>query len=30
MCSAAPLTAGGKVVLTQFVAGGFDYDRSCT
>ncbi|MFE4544956.1 hypothetical protein [Arthrobacter sp. NPDC056727] len=29
MCSAAPLTAGGQVVLTQFVAGGFDYDHSC-
>jgi hypothetical protein len=29
MCSAPPLTAGGKVVLTQFVADGFDYDHSC-
>jgi hypothetical protein len=29
MCSAAPLTAGGKIVLTQFVADGFDHDHSC-
>ncbi|WP_395399856.1 hypothetical protein ACHMXB_15870 [Arthrobacter sp. UC242_113] len=29
MCSAPPLTAGGKVVLTQFVADGFDYNHSC-
>lgn len=29
MCSAEPLTAGGQVVLTQFVAGRFDYDHSC-
>jgi hypothetical protein len=29
MCSSAPLTAGGQVVLIQFVAGGFDYDHSC-
>jgi hypothetical protein len=29
MCSADPLTAGGAVVLTQFVAGRFDYDHSC-
>lgn len=29
MCSAAPLTAGGSVVLTQFVADGFDHDHSC-
>jgi len=29
MCSAAPLTAGGRVVLTQFVADGFDHDHSC-
>jgi hypothetical protein len=29
MCSAAPLTAGGNVVLTQFVADGFDHDHSC-
>ncbi|KRE66182.1 hypothetical protein ASG92_16440 [Arthrobacter sp. Soil736] len=28
-CAAAPLTAGGKVVLTQFVSKGFDYDYSC-
>jgi len=29
MCSAEPLTAGGRVVLTQFVADGFDHDHSC-
>ena len=28
-CSAAPLTAGGKVVLTQFVSKGLDYNYSC-
>jgi hypothetical protein len=28
-CSDPPLTAGGKVTLTQFVAKGFDYDYSC-
>lgn len=28
-CSAAPLTAGGKVTLTQFVSKGVDYDYSC-
>jgi len=28
-CSNAPLTAGGKVTLTQFVYKGFDYDHSC-
>ena len=28
-CSEAPLTAGGKVTLTQYVSGGLDYDRSC-
>ena len=28
-CAAAPLTPGGKVALTQFVAKGFDYDYSC-
>jgi hypothetical protein len=28
-CSHAPLTAGGKVILTQFVYNGFDYDHSC-
>ncbi|MFE4836499.1 hypothetical protein ACFRAU_17685 [Arthrobacter sp. NPDC056691] len=29
MCSAAPLTPGGNVALTQFVADGFDHDHSC-
>jgi hypothetical protein len=29
MCTAVPLTAGGEVVLAQFVADGFDYDHSC-
>jgi hypothetical protein len=29
MCSAAPLTGGGTVALTQHVSGGFDYDYSC-
>ncbi|WP_051441516.1 hypothetical protein [Arthrobacter sp. H14] len=28
-CSAAPLTAGGTVTVTQFVSRGFDYDHSC-
>lgn len=28
-CSNAPLTGGGKVTLTQYVSGGFDYDTSC-
>jgi hypothetical protein len=28
-CAASPLTPGGNVVLTQFVAKGFDYDYSC-
>ncbi|MET4146733.1 hypothetical protein [Arthrobacter sp. UYCo732] len=28
-CADAPLTAGGKVSLTQYVSGGFDYDHSC-
>lgn len=28
-CTAAPLTAGGKVVLTQFVSRGIDYNLSC-
>jgi hypothetical protein len=28
-CSLPPLTGGGKVTLTQFVAKGFDYDYSC-
>ncbi|HEY9355112.1 MAG TPA: hypothetical protein VIQ52_02275 [Arthrobacter sp.] len=28
-CSNAPLTAGGRVTLTQFVSRGFDYDYSC-
>ncbi len=28
-CSDAPLTAGGKVTVTQYVSGGFDYDHSC-
>ncbi|WP_285314499.1 hypothetical protein [Pseudarthrobacter sp. fls2-241-R2A-168] len=28
-CSNPPLTAGGRVTLTQFVSGGFDYDYSC-
>ena len=25
----APLTAGGKVAITQYVSAGFDYDHSC-
>ncbi|WP_284979330.1 hypothetical protein [Arthrobacter sp. fls2-241-R2A-200] len=29
MCSAAPLTGGGKVTLTQYVSSGLDYDYSC-
>ena len=29
MCSAAPLTAGGKITLTQFVSRSLDYDYSC-
>lgn len=29
MCAAAPLTGGGRVTLTQYVSGGFDYDYSC-
>ncbi|MDQ0118425.1 hypothetical protein AB0280_00735 [Pseudarthrobacter sp902506025] len=29
MCAAAPLTGGGKVTITQYVSGGFDYDYSC-
>ena len=29
MCSEAPLTGGGKVTLTQYVSGTFDYDYSC-
>lgn len=28
-CSAAALTGGGKVTLTQFISGGWDYDYSC-
>ncbi len=28
-CSLPPLTSGGKVTLTQFVAKGFDYNYSC-
>jgi hypothetical protein len=28
-CSDAPLTAGGKVTIAQYVSGGFDYDHSC-
>jgi hypothetical protein len=29
-CSTPPLTAGGEVTLTQFVARGFDYNHACT
>ncbi|WP_426976094.1 hypothetical protein ACQCSU_15140 [Pseudarthrobacter sp. O4] len=29
MCSAAPLTGGGKVTMTQYISGGFDYNKSC-
>jgi len=28
-CADAPLTGGGKVTLTQYIAGGFDYNKSC-
>jgi hypothetical protein len=28
-CALPPLTAGGKVTMTQFVSQGFDYDYSC-
>lgn len=28
-CSEAPLTSGGKVVLSQYVSGGYDYNYSC-
>lgn len=28
-CAAAPLTGGGKVTITQYISGGFDYDYSC-
>jgi hypothetical protein len=28
-CAEAPLTGGGKVTLTQYVSGGFDYNKSC-
>ncbi|BCW75484.1 hypothetical protein NicSoilB11_18090 [Arthrobacter sp. NicSoilB11] len=28
-CSDAPLTGGGKVALTQYTSGSFDYDISC-
>lgn len=28
-CANAPLTAGGKVVLSQYVSGGYDYNHSC-
>ena len=28
-CANAPLTAGGKVVLSQYVSGGYDYNYSC-
>ena len=29
LCTSTPLTAGSRVVLTQYVARGFDYDVSC-
>jgi hypothetical protein len=29
MCSAAPLTGGGKVTMAQYISGGFDYNKSC-
>lgn len=29
MCTAPPLTVGGKVTIAQYVSGGFDYDYSC-
>ena len=28
-CAAAPLTGAGKVTITQYISGGFDYDYSC-
>jgi len=28
-CGGVPLTNGGRIAVTQFVAGGFDYDVSC-
>jgi hypothetical protein len=28
-CADAPLTGGGKVAMTQYVSGGFDYNKSC-
>jgi len=28
-CAYAPLTSGGKVVLSQYVSGGYDYNHSC-
>jgi hypothetical protein len=28
-CGGVPLTTGGRVSVTQFVAGGFDYNASC-
>jgi len=28
-CSLPPLTVGGKVILTQYVSGSYDYDHSC-
>ena len=28
-CANAPLTAGGQVVLSQYVSGGYDYNYSC-
>lgn len=28
-CSDAPLTGGGRVTLTQYISGSFDYDVSC-
>ncbi|WP_138444658.1 S-layer homology domain-containing protein [Sinomonas susongensis] len=28
-CSATPLTGGGKVALTQYISGAYDYDHSC-
>lgn len=28
-CTAAPLTAGGKVTLTQYIANSLDYDYPC-
>ena len=29
-CSAAPLTGGGKVALTQYTSGAYDFDHSCS